>query len=152
MTAGTLARRESLTGHRRTTGCVIVNADDWGRDRGTTDRTFDCIHIASVSSVSAMVFMADSERAANLAKEAAIDVGLHVNLTTPFTSPKCPTRLAEHQTRVSRYLRSSRFAQVLFHPGLMGSFSYAVAAQLEEFTGLYGTAPDRVDGHHHMHL
>ena len=29
---------------------------------------------------------------------------------------------------------------------------YVVAAQFDEYTRLYGRAPARVDGHHHMHL
>jgi len=99
-----------------------------------------------------MVFMCDSERAAALAQEQNIDSGLHLNLTTPFTSASCSPSVAEHQARVSAYLRSTRFAQVIFHPGLVQSFEYTVLAQLEEYARLYGTAPGRVDGHHHMHL
>src|SRR5271157_4739744 len=78
-------------------GLLIINADDWGRDRETTERTFECILRGAVSSVSAMVFMGDSERAAAIAKENAIHAGLHLNFTTPFSAPDCPTRLAEHQ-------------------------------------------------------
>src|SRR2546426_10477618 len=47
-------------------GLLIMNADDWGRDRQTTDRTFECVLRGTVSSVSAMVFMEDSERAATI--------------------------------------------------------------------------------------
>ena len=39
---------------------VIVNADDWGRDVATSDRTLDCMLHGAISSVSAMVFMEDS--------------------------------------------------------------------------------------------
>ena len=34
----------------------------------------------------------------------------------------------------------------------MRSFEYVVSAQLEEFCRLYGRMPQRLDGHHHMHL
>ncbi len=44
-------------------GVLIVNADDWGRDRETTDHTLECVVGGAVSSVSAMVFMEDSTRA-----------------------------------------------------------------------------------------
>jgi len=134
------------------TDMLIINADDWGRDRDTTERTLDCIRGGSVSSVSAMVFMEDSERAAVTARGQGIDAGLHLNFTTPFSSPCTPTRLIEHQQRLTRYLRRHRFAQVVFHPGLSRSFEYVVKAQLDEFTRLYGSRPDRLDGHHHMHL
>ncbi|MBZ5526370.1 MAG: ChbG/HpnK family deacetylase [Acidobacteriia bacterium] len=133
-------------------GLLLVNADDWGRDAVTTDRTLDCILLGSVSSVSAMVFMADSERAARMARERNIDAGLHLNFTLPFSSPAASPRLLAHQQRIARYLKRNRLAQVLFHPGLIRSFRFVVAAQLEEFKRLYGSAPLRIDGHHHMHL
>jgi len=134
------------------TGRLIINADDWGRDRETTDRILECILLGAVSSASAMVFMADSERAAAIAKDERIDVGLHLNLTTPFSAADCPTRLIEHQQRISRYLHWHRLSQVVFHPGLVRSFKYVASAQREEFHRIYGTAPERLDGHHHMHL
>ena len=65
---------------------LIVNADDWGRDRLTTDRILDCVTAGAVSAVSAMVFAEDSERAAALALDRSIDVGLHLNFTSPFTA------------------------------------------------------------------
>jgi hypothetical protein len=133
-------------------GLLIVNADDWGRDRDNTSRTLDCIRQRTVSSVSAMVFMEDSERAANIAREGSIDAGLHLNFTTPFSGPRVPTRLIEHQRRLSRYLLRHKFASVVFYPWLTRSFEYVVAAQLDEFGRLYGAKPDRIDGHHHMHL
>jgi predicted glycoside hydrolase/deacetylase ChbG (UPF0249 family) len=136
----------------RNRGSLIVNADDWGSDRDTTDRTLDCILEGAVSSVSAMVFMKDSERAAEIARARGIDAGLHLNLTTPFSAKDVPARLNAHMQRISSYLRRHRLAQTVFHPGLAGSFRYVVAAQREEFERLYGQAPCRIDGHHHMHL
>jgi chitin disaccharide deacetylase len=133
-------------------GALIVNADDWGRDAETTNRTLECIQWGAVSSVSAMVFMQDSERAAAIAREQRVDAGLHLNFTTAFSSAGCPAQLAEHQNRVARFLSSSRLAQVMYHPGLTRSFEYVVAAQIEEFSRQYGAEPHRIDGHHHMHL
>jgi chitin disaccharide deacetylase len=131
---------------------LILNADDWGRDRHTTDRIFECAKGGTVSSVSGMVFMDDSERAATLALERKTDAGLHLNLTTPFTAATVPAQLAARQQDVARFLNRHRLAHAMFHPGLMRSFEYVVSAQLDEFQRLYGRAPDRVDGHHHMHL
>ena len=132
-------------------GLLIVNADDWGRDRRTTDLTLDCILAGSVSSVSAMVFMEDSERAATIALGRGVDTGLHLNFTTKFSSV-ARTPLIEHQLRLAAFLQSHHLAKVLFHPGLVRSFDYVVSAQLEEFANLYGAPPRRLDGHHHMHL
>jgi predicted glycoside hydrolase/deacetylase ChbG (UPF0249 family) len=133
-------------------GLLIVNADDWGRTTETTDRIAECVRQGTVTSVSAMVFMEDSERAAAMARARGIEAGLHLNLTTPLSGAKRPGRLLEHQQALAQCLRRHRLAQVLFHPRLVGSFEYVVAAQLDEFRRLYGAQADRVDGHHHMHL
>lgn len=133
-------------------GVLIINADDWGRDAETTDRILECVLFSAVSSASGMVFMEDSERAAALARERGIDVGLHLNFTTAFSGSTCSPRLIGHQNRLCRFLRSYRLAQALYHPGLTGSFEYVVNAQLQEFEKLYGSEPVRIDGHHHMHI
>jgi hypothetical protein len=131
---------------------VIINADDWGRDREVTDRSLECLQQEVISSVSAMVFMEDSERAAQLAAEHNVDAGLHLNLTTTFSGTNCSARLKDHQEKITRFLRASRLCPAIYHPGLAGSFEYVVKAQLEEHERLYGMLPGRVDGHHHMHL
>ena len=131
---------------------LIINADDWGRNREATDRTLDCVLRRTVSSVSAMVFMEDSERGAQLALEAGVDAGLHLNLTTPFSAPGHSAELARHHQKVVSYLRRHRLAQVMYHPGLTRSFEYVVSAQLDEYRRLFQKAPNRIDGHHHMHL
>src|SRR5580704_3558406 len=133
-------------------GFLILNADDWGRDRENTDRTLECVTRGTVSSVSAMVFMEDSQRAAEIAREKAIDAGLHLNLTTEFSALHTPARLNEHQQRIARHLKRHRFSPVLFHPGLVRSFEYVVETQRAEYWRLYGMDPKRLDWHHHMHL
>ena len=133
-------------------GRLIVNADDWGRDQETTQRMFECVRCGAVSSVSAMVFTEDSERAAAMAREHGVDAGLHLNFTSPFLAANCPARLVEHQRSVAKYLTRNPFARGIFNPWLARSFEYVVAAQVEEFVRLYGAAPERLDGHHHMHL
>lgn len=133
-------------------GLLVINGDDWGRDTETTDRMFECVAHGAVSSVSAMVFMEDSERAAAIARDRQVDAGLHLNLTTRFSAANCPVRLAQRQQEIASYLLRRTFHRIVFHPGLARSFEYVVKAQLEEFCRLYGTSPARIDGHHHMHL
>jgi predicted glycoside hydrolase/deacetylase ChbG (UPF0249 family) len=135
-----------------TKGLLIVNADDWGRDTANTDRTLECVQRGAVSAVSAMVFMEDTERAAAIAREQGIDAGLHLNLTSPFTGKNCPAKLQDQQQRLARYLRGLKFAPIVYHPGLSSAFKSVVTAQLEEFQRIFGAAPARIDGHHHMHL
>lgn len=99
-----------------------------------------------------MVFMKDSERAATIALERGIDTGLHLNFTTPFTAAGSSAQIGKHLESVSRYLRRHRLASIMFNPGLTRSFEYLVSAQREEFARLFGKEPERLDGHHHMHL
>ena len=139
-------------GGTKDAGSLVINADDWGRDLENTSRTLDCIRRGSVSSVSAMVFMEDSERAAEIAQERKVDAGLHLNFTTAFSAPGVPRKLADHQQRLSACLLGSRFASVMFYPHLADSFEYVTNAQFDEYCRLYGKSPERIDGHHHMHL
>jgi predicted glycoside hydrolase/deacetylase ChbG (UPF0249 family) len=133
-------------------GALIINADDWGRDRLTTDNTFDCFLRGTVSAVSGMVFMEDSERAAALTREHGIDTGLHINFTTPFTSHSVAPKLKELQADIGAYLRRHSLAKTLYHPGLTRKFEYVLSAQMDEFERIYDERPMRFDGHHHMHL
>jgi len=96
--------------------------------------------------------MEDSERAAAVAQQRGIDAGLHLNFTTPFSAPNCPSTLAERQRQIAACLWRHRFARVLYHPGLACSFEYVFAAQMDQFNLLYQRSPNRLDGHHHMHL
>lgn len=158
MTAGPVRRSDQSTGAPHTagdagqSGFVIVNADDWGRDARTTRCILDCVTRKTVSAVSAMVFMEDSDRGAAMALEHGIDTGLHLNFTSPFTSASCPSPVAEHQRRIAAHLGRHRLAQLVFNPALVKSFEYVVAAQIDDFRRLYGSDPARLDGHHHMHL
>jgi chitin disaccharide deacetylase len=131
---------------------LIINADDWGRSRAETDAALRCYQEGRITSVSAMVFMEDSERAAKLAKENELDVGLHLNFAEPFTGKNYPAELDHYHGRTVRYLTRNKYAQLLYNPLLRKEFAYSYRAQSEEFGRLFGTRPSRIDGHHHMHL
>jgi hypothetical protein len=143
---------QSLCREEVRTGSLIINADDWGRDSDKTERIRECVLQGTVSSVSGMVFMADSVRAASVALDARVDTGLHLNFTTRFSDPQCPPELVEHQRKIAAYLLRHPLARAIFHPSLVRSFEYVVTAQVEEYCRLYGVQPERLDGHHHMHL
>jgi predicted glycoside hydrolase/deacetylase ChbG (UPF0249 family) len=130
---------------------LIINADDWGWDAYTTGRVLTCVERCCISSVSAMVFMEDSERAAAVARGHGIDAGLHLNLDTPFSNVPVSSKLLQHQARLAGFLRNP-FSRPFFHPGLVRSFEYVVSSQLDEYDRLYGVPPLRIDGHHHLHL
>jgi predicted glycoside hydrolase/deacetylase ChbG (UPF0249 family) len=131
---------------------LIINADDWGRSVAETDAALRCYKEARITSASAMVFMEDSERAAELAKENDLDVGLHLNFTEPFTGGHYLAELLKQHERTIRYLVSNKYDQLLYNPFLRSAFSYSYEAQSQEFARLFGKPPSHIDGHHHMHL
>jgi predicted glycoside hydrolase/deacetylase ChbG (UPF0249 family) len=132
---------------------IIINADDWGRSSAETDTALSCYRDGRITSVSAMVFMEDSGRAADLAKEAGIDVGLHLNLTQPFSEGMSVFKpLKEYHERVVRFLVCNKYAFLFYNPVLRKAFQYTYQAQLDEFVRLYGKPPSHIDGHHHQHL
>lgn len=131
---------------------LIINADDWGGWRTATDCTLACYEAGGITSASAMVFMDDSERAARIAADTSLDVGLHLNFNQPFTGPRCPTSLLRTHEKVRRFLRINKYAQLIYHPWLCSEFRQLFEAQQEEFKRLYGRAPSHYDGHQHMHL
>src|SRR4029450_1817320 len=132
---------------------LIINADDWGRSVAETDAALKCYTEGRITSVSAMVFMQDSKRAAKLAKNYELDdVGLHLNFSEEFTDKSCSETLKETQERIIRFLKRGKYAQLLYHPFLRKTFACCYQAQVEEFVGLFDKFPSHIDGHHHMHI
>ena len=131
---------------------IIINADDWGRTPAETDAALQCHHEGRITSATAMVFMEDSERAADLAKRVGIDVGMHLNLTQPFAVAVGDDLLVRHHSRIVTHLTRRKYGFLVYHPGLRQAFKYVYEAQLREFVRLYGQRPSHVDGHHHKHL
>ncbi|NLT68285.1 MAG: ChbG/HpnK family deacetylase [Acidobacteria bacterium] len=130
---------------------LIINADDFGKIKAATERIVLCHKSGRITSATAMMFMADSDRSARLAKDNGIETGLHLNLTDQFTGNHEP-HLARCQQRVSQHLRNSRFAPLLFNPLLRNEFEYTCRSQWERFEKIYGRPPSHLDGHHHMHI
>lgn len=131
---------------------LIINADDLGRDRIATDACLECHRLGAVTSASLMVFMADSARAAALARAAGLETGLHLNFTQPFDGPDAPAEAARSQVRIVRYLRLGKWPQVVYNPLLRSAFAGSFHAQVAEFRRLMGAEPAHFNGHNHMHL
>ena len=131
---------------------LIINADDWGRSMAETDAALKCFKEKRITSASAMVFMADSERAADLSTANGLEIGLHLNFSEPFTDGKCPQDLRHCHNRVVSFLRRNKYAQILYNWSLRKEFAYSYKTQADEFARLYGKPPSHIDGHHHMHL
>ncbi len=131
---------------------LIVNADDWGRCVADTDAARAVLAAGVVTSATAMVYMADSTRAAAQALELDLPVGLHINLTEPFSADHTPDSLKDEHEAIATFLNRHRLSQLAYNPLLHTAFVRVVEAQLEEFKRLFGKEPSHFDGHEHMHL
>ena len=83
---------------------LIINADDWGRSGAETDAALRCYKANRITSVSAMVFMEDSE----LAKEDELDVELHLNFDERFTGNRVPATLQDYHDETDRFLTRNK--------------------------------------------
>lgn len=131
---------------------LIVNADDLGGHTLATDRILDCFERGTITSATAMVYMSDSERAATLAAERDLPVGLHLNLTQPFDGHDVPELARERQLSVAGLFADVRARRFSFRPDLMRVVAAAVEDQLERFRTTFGREPTHIDGHQHVHL
>ncbi len=117
-----------------------------------TDAALRSFRESRITSASAMVYMIDSRRAADLAQDARMDMGLHLNLSQPFTGEGTPKLLREYHERVVRFLTASKYSLLIYNPALREQFRYVYEAQINEFTRLYERHPSHINGHHHKHL
>jgi predicted glycoside hydrolase/deacetylase ChbG (UPF0249 family) len=131
---------------------LIINADDYGRDRVATDKILSCFAAGRITSASAMVFMADAERAAKQALEKGLETGLHLNFSQEFTGEVRSQQLQERHGRLRAFFAISRYASFLYNPLLRKDFGYVYRQQCDEYVRLYGSYPSHIDGHRHLHL
>jgi chitin disaccharide deacetylase len=140
-------------------GLLIVNADDWGGSEATTAAILGSFEVGRVTSTSGMVYMPDSDRAAEIARRERLPVGLHLNLTERFTDPRTPSSVRERQRRVaSRFAGAgsddhpgtARLRKWLYDPSIKTDVDRAIADQLERFETLYGGPPTHFDGHNYV--
>jgi predicted glycoside hydrolase/deacetylase ChbG (UPF0249 family) len=131
---------------------LIINADDFGLRKMATKNILTCFENNRITSTSAMVYMENSERAAELAVCRNLDVGLHVNFTHSFTSRMPSSKLRESQRKIIEFLSKGKYRFMFYNPVLRDDFKYVYNTQYEEFVRLYGRMPTHVDGHRHMHL
>jgi predicted glycoside hydrolase/deacetylase ChbG (UPF0249 family) len=138
----------------RHSGALIVNADDWGLEPAVTDQIALCFKRGAISSTTAMVWMADSERAAEIARERAFPVGLHLNLDTRFEGTTIPKGVRDDHERIRRWFGNPKRPALLYNPSraFQHRVDRCIAAQLGQFRIQYGRDPTHVDAHHHLHL
>ncbi|HEY7203844.1 MAG TPA: ChbG/HpnK family deacetylase [Methylomirabilota bacterium] len=104
---------------------LIVNADDFGADDGTTRGIIDAHERGIVTSTSLMVDMPGARAAVDAARaHPRLGLGLHVNLTAGAHVPD-PDDLRAQRRELHR--------------------------QFDRFTDLTGRRPTHIDSHHHIH-
>jgi predicted glycoside hydrolase/deacetylase ChbG (UPF0249 family) len=130
---------------------LIVNADDYGLNRSNTDNIAHCFRRGSISSATIMVFREDSRRAAEIARELGIPVGLHLNISLPCDTGNMDAGLLHHQDRLVRHFSGSRLARHGHSPHIRNSLHYSLHAQLDEYRSLFNGEPTHIDGHHFLH-
>jgi predicted glycoside hydrolase/deacetylase ChbG (UPF0249 family) len=131
---------------------LIINADDWGGNRTSTDNSLICFNKGRITSASAMVFMEDSQRAAELALEVGVDTGLHLNFTHELDGDLKSSKIKECQQRIALFLKRNKYCSLFYNPFLKNDFDYTYRSQYEEYLRLYNKTPTHINGHHHMHL
>jgi chitin disaccharide deacetylase len=140
-------------------GLLIVNADDWGGERRSTEAIHEAFRAGRVTSTTAMVYMEDSGRAAGIATDEGLPVGLHLNLTQPFTEADIPEPVRERQRRVAAAFGghgpdgqpgTARRRRWLYDPRVARVVGDALRDQLERFEAIYGGPPTHFDGHNYV--
>lgn len=132
-------------------GMLIVNADDFGAGKTTTDPICQAFDAGVVTSTSGMVWMSDTIRAARIAVERSLPVGLHLNLTLPFTSREVPPEVRDRQRRLTEIFTSDGWRDTKARRPTVELLRDAIRDQLESFCKHFGQ-PTHIDGHHHVHL
>lgn len=133
-------------------GLLIVNADDWGAALAATTAILTAFRAGAVTSTSAMVFMADSERAAEVAREESVPTGLHLNLSQRFDGETVPAKAQDHHERALTQFRDPARARWRFTRAAHRAATLTIRDQLAEFRRIYGRPPTHVDSHHHVHV
>ena len=96
--------------------------------------------------------MADSERAAGLAIDENLEIGLHVNLVLPYDDLRVSESMRDAQKSAARFFRMGPLTQVVYNPFIAKAVAAGFHSQLEEYRRLFRREPAHFNGHQHFHL
>lgn len=133
---------------------LIINADDLGGSLEASTAIERCFDAGAITSSTLMVHMADSERAAKLARDKSWPIGLHLNLTQAFDDPEVTPHKRERHDRVVTYFGKGLRRRRLWTEWRLKMrqlVAEEMAAQLDEFERIVGAPPTHIDSHHHVH-
>ncbi len=119
---------------------IIINADDFAQSAPIDEAIIDLAERKIIQSASALVLSPRWVVSANRLTSLPIQVGLHLDLTSPFTQGfdcyhQLPRLIASAYTN---RLDSKRLENI-------------IELQFERFTDHFGRFPDFIDGHQHVH-
>lgn len=131
---------------------IVVCADDYGLAPGVSDAIAGLIRSGRLSATSCMSLCADWRRAAEPLREsislAPADIGLHLTLTDhPALTRATGLGSSGRLPPLARLL-----PRALAHRLPAAAVADEVRAQFDAFEDAWGTPPDHVDGHQHVHL
>jgi chitin disaccharide deacetylase len=122
---------------------LIVNADDFGLTPGVSAGILDAHRHGIVTSTTVLV-TADIDRdQLARARDSGLGMGIHVNLTLGAPLTKARSLIDGN----GRFIRDARRVAAQADPK---DVEAEVAAQLERFEKLVGSAPTHLDSHHHV--
>jgi YdjC-like protein len=106
---------------------LIINADDWGRSRAETDNALTCHDEGRITSASAMVYMEDSERAAELAKSDHIGHRIALKFHRAVCGEKYPSEPARYPASCRGVFEAKQVRKVGLQSNVAASFSLPVS-------------------------
>ena len=129
---------------------VVLCADDFGMSEGVSAGILDLADRNRISATSAMVNGPDWRRSAPMLRErsGAIGVGLHFNLTLGV--PLGPMPQWAPDGRLPSLGRA--IGRALAGTAALDEVEVEFERQLAAFEDAYGSGPDFVDGHQHVHV
>jgi len=122
---------------------LIVNADDFGVTRGVSEGILAAHRHGIVTSTTALVTSRIEPDHVARARDCALGIGLHVNLTLG----RPLTRGASLVDESGRFVRDARRAAAR---ASARDVDAEIAAQVERFTDLFKRPPTHLDTHHHV--
>ena len=131
---------------------LIITADDLGKDVLSTNNCMDCHRKKRITTASILVFMDDTERAAELAVQEGLETGLHLNLVLPYSSPDVSDDLRCIQHSAVRFYRLGPWTQAVYNPLITKAVASVFKSQLDEYRRIFKKEPIYFNGHKHLHL
>jgi len=116
---------------------VILCADDFGQSAAISEGILRLVDTGRLSAVSAFSQSPHWPEAGRRLLAYPVDLGLHFNLTHPFTAMARPLSYWLVRSRLPGLSRQELLAEFL--------------RQIDAFADIVGALPDFIDGHQHVH-